>query len=182
MTPQIDGAFAALEKQRSELYARLDGVSQEQLSFKPGPANWCILEVMHHLILSERGTYQYMVKKNRAERLPNIPVISSLRFSLLYLLFTLPIKLKIPTEFVRPAADKTFNQLKLEWEETREKLRDFIEHLPPERLQAAIYRHPVVGLLTVYHALKFINTHFKHHLKQIKRLQKEKEFLSGGNR
>ncbi|HEX8097291.1 MAG TPA: hypothetical protein VF507_04620, partial [Pyrinomonadaceae bacterium] len=51
----VSDIFAAIEETRGRLYARAEGLSEEQDSFRAAPGTWCAREIIEHLaILEER--------------------------------------------------------------------------------------------------------------------------------
>ncbi len=44
-----------LQKGQDQLLSLIDGLSEEQASFKPGPDEWSALEVLRHVVGSKRG-------------------------------------------------------------------------------------------------------------------------------
>jgi hypothetical protein len=55
--------FDMIEDRRTILMASLDALGEEQLSFKPLPDAWSIKQVIHHLMLVEKGHYPVISKK-----------------------------------------------------------------------------------------------------------------------
>jgi uncharacterized damage-inducible protein DinB len=44
-----------IEEQRARLLTLLDGVSDEQAAFRPGPDQWSIADVLRHVVAAEEG-------------------------------------------------------------------------------------------------------------------------------
>lgn len=44
-----------IEDQRARLLGLLDGVSDEQAAFRPGPDQWSIIDVLRHVVAAEEG-------------------------------------------------------------------------------------------------------------------------------
>lgn len=172
MDPKLLQIFIRLEEDRNTLFTKLDTLNENQLTFKPGENKWSITEIVHHLVLSEQGAYRYMCKKNLAESLPQLGWTAAFRSVTLNFGMKLPLKYKAPRRGnIQPTGDVSYQQLKQEWQEVRENLRQFVEAFPAERMQVAIFRHPFTGYLTITQAFRFFEAHLKHHLKQIERIQ-----------
>lgn len=180
MNTRLEKLFHRMEANRAALLSSLEMFSENQLAYKPTGDRWSIKEVIQHLILSEQGTHRYLMKKNQAAFLPPAGLTATLRSIGLTLFLRLPIKFKVPSRAnVVPGGDASFSQLKQEWEETRQHLRQFIAELPPERRRVLIFRHPFMGYFNIYQTLRFIEEHIRHHLRQIQRIRTGKGFPAG---
>ena len=172
MDAKLEKIFERLEKERIRLFNSLNSLTESQFRHKPAPGKWSIGEIVHHLLLSEQGSYRYMTRKNQAESLPRLGLPAAFRSAALTASLRLPLKYKAPNvASIQPSGEASWDTLKEDWEETRKNLREFIDALPRERMKAAIYRHPYAGYFTVYQTLKFFEEHFQHHLKQIERIR-----------
>ena len=60
-----------------------------------------------------------------------------------------------------------------EWEEGRAGWKELVDSLPPEQARKAIFRHPVVGMLTLGQTLQFMDEHIKRHTGQVKRILRQ---------
>jgi hypothetical protein len=58
-----DTALALLERSRTKLLKAVEGVTEEQARWKPGPERWSILEYVEHLAVSDDGLVA-LVKKS----------------------------------------------------------------------------------------------------------------------
>jgi hypothetical protein len=172
MIPKLQLRFDTLENSRRVLLESLETLDEAQLQFQPEAGKWSIIEVLHHLLLSEQRTYSYMMKKNQAESLPKSGMGAALRSAALTLGLRLPLKYKSPQKISPPERGIPFPQLKGEWDASRRDLRQFLDSLPAERTRQLIFRHPVGGYFNIFHTLDFFEEHFRHHLKQIDRIQK----------
>ena len=54
-------ALEELNKSKKQLLSTLDGLSEDQLSFKPEPGSWSVAEIVEHLAISE-NTFNQMIK------------------------------------------------------------------------------------------------------------------------
>ncbi len=56
-----------LQKAHEELVAQLDGLSEEQARFKPGPDDWSVMEVLQHAVPAKRGVARLCAALARGE-------------------------------------------------------------------------------------------------------------------
>ena len=59
MLTALQRRHARLERQRFVLLERLDGYTDEQHAFQPGPSSWSLAGVVQHLILVEERLVGY---------------------------------------------------------------------------------------------------------------------------
>ena len=63
MTERVTEQFAKLEQDRAVLFARIEGLTAEQLCWRPSEAEWSVSCVLGHLILAEQLSLGYIRKK-----------------------------------------------------------------------------------------------------------------------
>lgn len=163
--------FTRIEEQRSEFMSLYDGLSSEQLRFKPGPGEWNLLQVMRHLVTAEKQSLLLIMRKTgRIERVSKAGAGARIRHLILRLALFLPIKFKAPK-----VADVTedypdLDQMKTEWDEVREGVRELIESSDDDFFTKAVYRHPRAGDMSLKQALEFFAMHLSHHMNQVRRI------------
>jgi hypothetical protein len=81
-------------------------------------------------------------------------------------------KVKVPARAkqVLPGADLDLPAVRHRWDVSREQLAHFLETIPPARLSAGIFQHPVGGWMTVGGILDFFLVHIIHHEYQLTRI------------
>lgn len=142
------------------------------LNRRPESGGWSALQVMEHLILSETLSLQYVRKKiGYGGTFDKRGLASVWRRFLLWAYLGTPIKFKAP---VLVAEDKlpehsSLADVRTRWEQLRADWTQFLEKLPPELTDRAIYKHPVAGRLGWPETIAFFNIHFNRHRKQIRR-------------
>ena len=87
----------------------------------------------------------------------------------------MPTKFKAPKGVDRSALpdESVFETTRKQWEAQRQELRHYLSHLPEERFDRELYKHPFAGKMTLRQMLKFFGMHIKRHQKQINRVLKE---------
>ncbi len=154
----------------NDLLDQLKKYPEERLNRPPRENAWSALQTMHHLILAEKYSVQYVRKKMSFEtKFKKVNAISNLRA------FGMNTYLGSPFKFAAPEAisgenlpDKSsFWETAKNWKEQRQELEKFLEDLPTEMWDKEIYKHPAVGRLSFNGMLSFFHAHFKRHRKQI---------------
>lgn len=167
--------FAALERRRQALLGELETLGDAALSFRPAPGTWSILEVVHHLVLLEQGILraahegpaQPRRRKNLRERIGCAGV---------WLVFKLRLRVRIPTNRVRPQPGLPLSRLKQEWAACRTSLEAYLDSTPASKLNETMFRHPIGGPMNVEQTLLFLTRHFDHHRRQISRIRRSGAF------
>jgi hypothetical protein len=159
-----------IELQRKWISDYITGVDHPKLNIRPAPGKWSVLEIVHHLYLSEKLTLDYLKKKlSFSPQLKKSGISTSIRFRLLILAMWQPFKLKAPApadvhyDNIDPA------ELLQLWSEQRKDLFEFLIEVPDSMIRAELYKHPVAGKLRLDHMLRFFYHHTKRHIQQIKR-------------
>ncbi len=181
MLPKLQLQFKQIEQLKSDLIESLDQINEDQLQFRIQPDSWNRLQVVQHLVIVEERTLAYMEKKiNSFPDAKNIEWTASIRSAFLILIQRLPFKYKVPTKRVAPEGDLVYSDLKQEWQSIRQKLQNFLEQFTTENVHFPILRHPIVGMLSIPQTLRFIEEHFKRHLKQFGRISAAEKKANNG--
>lgn len=177
---KIAEALDALEADREALTAELNQLSDEQLSFSTHPDVWTIHQVYCHMALAEQLLLFHVAEKELQGNAKSPKGSRGLRdkvaFGFMRMFFAVGIPVKAPTKSVIPPVEPPpLSHLGPKWAEMRGVIRQWIEGMDDERLQAPIVRHPFAKM-DVANALQFARWHFDRHRKQIQRLQKQPGF------
>ena len=164
--------FKKLNAQLDSLPVELSVFSHEELSRRPAPNAWSVLEIIQHMMIAEKGSLAYVKKKTSyPDSLNKAGISNRWRIFQMYLFLHLPIKVKAPAVV---AADKfrqdvTLETLLTEWKTNRAELNEFLENAPADWLNKLTYRHGFAGRITFDGMLLFFRDHFVRHRKQIDR-------------
>ena len=60
-----------VQKGHDQLAGLLEGMSEEQAAFKPGPDDWSVLELMAHVVTAKRGVARICARLARGEQVTN---------------------------------------------------------------------------------------------------------------
>lgn len=163
---------AAYQRQVEALFGEISSCSDAALNQRPPGGSWSVIQVMHHLIISEEQSLRYVQKKlSFNPKLNNAGLMEWLRARTLWFYLNVPIKFKAPPmvgdenlpEFV------SLDDTRARWLTIRKEWADYLEKMPAEVVGKAVYRHPIVGRLGWSGMFTFFTTHFNRHLKQIRR-------------
>jgi hypothetical protein len=176
----LEKEFSALEARREDLMTRLGELDDRALAFKPPGDSWSLLQVADHVLRSEAVSLEYMRKK-----LPHVGpssrsgLRSKWAFPLLRVVLSLPLRLKMPASIrdsLGPGEHIDLDELGERWVVLRSRLRDLLEGMPAELMKAPLFRHPIAGSMDLVRALRFLEAHFDHHLRQVDRLCSHPDF------
>jgi len=163
--------FNELELNRRSLIVKLNAIDDDILYFKPDIQSWTILQVCHHLIVSEELSLLYLNKKIKYNsKIPAAGIASSLRSFSLILALRIPFRLSAPQRVSEFPDILSWDDLKDRWEKVRDGMKKRLSTIPNNLKNKLLYKHPSVGRLTIYQMLTFFRTHIKRHESQISRL------------
>ena len=164
-----------LDKKLNKLFADLKTYSSEQLCKKPAPDSWSPIQILHHLILSEKYSRMYCEKKlSFNPKLKKAGMRANLRANFVDFYLSSPLKVSAPKAIgsdVLPMEDTLANVREI-WLAERVNLEKFIKDLPQEYADKEVYKHPLGGRMSIKGMMQFFDSHFRNHEKQIYRALK----------
>ena len=170
----------AVQKRLAKLNAETEGILQllvnlppETLHWMPSASGWSALQVVNHIYLSEKLSFDYVSRKiAEGATFPDVKAVSWFRSKGLTFTLASPLKVKSPKpvnmrdgQAVLPVQD-----LRPVWQDLRFKLLDFLETHEADLRRKMPYKHPYVGPLTLCQMLTFFRDHQRHHRRQIRRI------------
>lgn len=166
----LENKFTEIEGLKENIFRNLKTFDPEILQNKVDEKTWSPVQILSHLIFSERASVLYLKKKIKAgDDLENAWISSRWRMYLLRKAFNGNRKFKAPEALANPE-NLTLQQAEEEWNRVRSDLRDFLQSYPQKYRRKAIFRHPVAGRITVEQMLEFFKIHMLHHKKQIEKI------------
>lgn len=172
MDKKILTYFKRLERSKHNLLALVNGVPHEKLNTKPAEGRWSIAQVLYHMKEAEKLPLAYMKKKTLD---PNALYPSTLKQQLRS--YLLQISLFLPLKFEAPRVVKDgipeeihLEELKRDWEVVRKDMKAFLENLDPALYNKKIFKHPRIGMINIKQTMDFFQSHFDHHVPQVKGL------------
>jgi DinB superfamily len=168
-----------IEGTRASLLQSVEGLSDEQQTFRPAPERWSVAEIVEHLSMVEGGVVRVvgsLLKKGeagghpRGDAAPFAPVSIADAVEQ-----TRDVKLEAP-ETARPAGAPFSDSLD-RLRDSRAALLSFRPRV--KRLDGTLLRfpHPIWGPINLYQWLLFVGAHEQRHLAQIEAL---KETMNAG--
>ena len=155
---------------RRGILAEVEAMRPDQLTRKPTPDSWNVLEVVEHLVLIEqvvlRGLPEFDQLVVRPRTLANRfwhAVIRAILF------FNIPVK--VPSRGMKPTGTRTLEELKALWDKQHAWVSRYAEHVDRTGRDPAVFKHPVAGPLTLRQSLRLVVPHMGRHWNQIRRLR-----------
>ncbi|WP_109484565.1 DinB family protein [Occallatibacter savannae] len=170
-------SLSTLEEQKHELLRELNRWSPVQLAFHPSANEWSALNMLDHLIRTEREILAVIYRNDGQYH--RFGMTDRLKNRLLCALFRTGRKVKVPSSarMVLPAEEAEFSALVAEWDEIRTKLDQNLQRLLQSYTGVAVFRHPVAGWMDMPAVLDFLSVHLVHHGFQLARLRNASRHL-----
>ncbi len=157
-----------IEKERNDLLEKLSAFDDEYLNMKPRPGKWSVLQILNHLIKSEKLSVIYIKRKISGQsEIKQSSIKSKINAFILRTGLRLPIKLKAPDNVSDVPDYDTLENVKQNWDKVRRLFLSVIIDMPDGMLDKDVFKHPVTGKMNIKGAVDFFDSHFKHHLKQV---------------
>ncbi|MFT5169128.1 MAG: hypothetical protein ACI8P3_004376 [Saprospiraceae bacterium] len=176
LDPKLEKRLKMLDKKLNQLLEELKYYSEAQLNRKPGKGKWSAIQVMHHLLLAETGSFNYLQKKlGYNAELRNAGIQSWFRKQGLKFFLWAPFKWKAPPKIgdeYLPVHAGFWDTAKL-WIEQRNQLKSYLATLPPDVFKKEAYNHPRAGRMDINGMVGFFDQHFDRHHKQIRGIVKD---------
>lgn len=174
MDPQINDLLSKFESSWQKLMTQLESFPPALMNKQWAPGKWSVVQIMQHLTFAEGDSVKYMKYKLSTEKkFKKAGFKAWYRWLLLKIALLLPVKFKAPAALPPPKNSLSFSEAKEEWAAARSSMRELIETMSSEQLNAELYKHPIVGRMNMSQALKFMQEHFDRHEKQIMRVMEE---------
>ncbi len=144
----------------------------EQINAKPAPDSWSLGQVGIHLWMSAKGFFFKNADRCLANEKAETGKRKNMAGYLVFLFGTMPsVKVKMPTQVaVEPRAPESKEYLIAKLQEIKELSHQYIDKIPQSDVRLRT-RHPFLGWLNTAEWIQLCNIHFRHHLKQKKRIQ-----------
>ena len=164
--------FNPARKVQYDTFNWLQTWPREKLTQPEAPGKWSAIQVLDHLYQSQNGVYKYYQKKLRAEFLPVSTPMSWLRGRLLKFYLLSPFKFKAPSVLPQPENEGDLEKMQRQMQDLNTAFDKLIEMHGDRMKGRAIFRHPLMGRISFSDTLGFFHWHWKHHLRQLKRIEK----------
>ncbi len=167
----VQNRWKNLQKEQQELLEKLSKHSNEQLNKKPADGGWSPMEVIQHLVIAETGTLKYIQKKLSFDpKLEKTGFIQTMKYLLFVVFFRSPIKIKAPVKAIAEFPDfADFTATTNEWNEARVEFENWLQKAPDTLWDKQVFKHPLMGRISINHTVAFFYEHQRRHIKQILR-------------
>lgn len=169
MKDQLSAAIDGLEEAKTNFIELLEEYSRAERAKLP-VSGWSMLQVMEHVLISEQGALEYLKKKTKAPY-SEIPMHdpNASKSNLLKEAMLSEKKWQAPEGLPDPTGSQSFENMQIYWDNLRVKLFELIDGLDANYHNRLVFKHPVVGRLSLVETLEFMTHHIIHHTYQIKR-------------
>ncbi len=161
---------AAYRRRTAALLDHIAVYGDEQLNRLPASGGWSAMQVVHHLLLVDTLALRYVQRKLGFEPvLQRAGMAERLRLWRLWIYLHAPLKFKAP-EAVSEQRFPSFATLadtRRQWEQVAAAWQAFLEALPEDLCDKAVYRHPFVGRLSWGGLFVFLRWHLERHARQM---------------
>ncbi len=171
MTTDLTPYITRLSEAKDAFVRQLENCSREDRAKSP-EAGWNMLQVMEHVITSEKGTLEYMKRKTQApyNEIPIAGEENSAKSDQLITALKSDRKWKAPDILPEPTGAQSFENMLAYWDGVHDEYEAFLNQLNPAYYDREIFKHPFTGRLNLYQTLDFLTNHIVHHGHQINRL------------
>lgn len=172
----VEALWDELQAVRAEFLREVEGLSQRQADWKPGPNDWSVGEVVHHLTLAETATGKLTTKLTReaeaAGALASFPADLT-RFAPLP---PSPLGSAQAPQVVWPEHGKPIGELIATMKATRERSRQSIEKLATLDPRRLVFKHFRLGDLDLAQWWQLQADHDGLHLRQVREITRAPGF------
>jgi len=172
----VDALWRELEDARAELLREVDGISQPQSEWRPGPGEWSIGEVIDHLAIAEVATGKLTTKLTKEAATGGAPALfphDLTEFAAL----PKPASARLDApEFVQPTAGKPFDELLATLSAVRERSRQSFDRLAACDPRPLRFRHIHFGDMDLAQWWRLTGEHDRMHLAQVRDVKRASGF------
>lgn len=177
MTQQAIQEFDALDKDLNNLIDLLRPFSHAQLNKPATNGGWSAMQCIHHLMLAELSSQQYVQKKLSFN--PELKDYAQLsewgRKLMINTYMKTPLKVNAPKfltgEYL--PEESSFDETTQNWLAQRKDLRNYLSSLDASLYRKALMKHPFAGRISLTTMLSFFRAHLKRHQRQALRVLNE---------
>lgn len=172
MKKKIQATNARYSAKVEDLLNQLAPLGDDLLNKKPADGGWSAIQTLHHLILVEENSMAYIHKKlSFHPKLEKAGIRSMLQSFLLQISLWSPFKFKAPKAAAaeRIPDSALLADTRARWERIRHEWTVFLENMPVDLSEKAVYNHPIAGRLSWIQMINFMRAHFERHRGQVLR-------------
>lgn len=150
---------------------RADKYPDALIHWKPSENEWSLQQVLLHIIQIQNVAVTVLDKQmQKINELQNAGLKNWYRYILLRLALRSSKKFKAPKVVANMPNDVDLSSVREQWGQSLEQLSYLVENFPSSEKNKLIFRHPIIGWITIGQTTGFMLEHLKHHQKQIESL------------
>lgn len=181
MSGSAVNAFRLLQMQKESFLNDLASWNPAQLGFSCKSGSWSALQVLDHVVRTERGILGEM--RQNVRRCDRVPFVHRVKSDLLIVLMRSAARVKVPglvAPVILPGYEPDLAELTGAWNDTQTQLGQWVGELRENQTAYAGFRHPVSGWMSVLQAILFLAAHVRHHGYQLRRIRRRARWLRAG--
>ncbi|NQX92299.1 MAG: GNAT family N-acetyltransferase [Flavobacteriales bacterium] len=169
----IQAQLNQLNTNRSRFLQTLSEWTGEDRTRASRQSKWNAMQVAEHILTSEFGTLNYLIKKTQSGFDELMRVTDENRGNSRELNDKLRSdnRWKAPDVLPDPEGKMPLSELHEKWMKTGKGIDQFTLSFPSEHTDKLVFRHPFYGRFTLLQTLQFLSEHIVHHEHQLKRIQ-----------
>ena len=163
--------LAAFDARRSALLDELAALPEAALTAHPRTDKWSILEIVEHVIRAERVIFDGVATPDQLTPRPRT-VASRIRSVLVHAVLRFDISVEAPSKKMLPTGTRSLAELRAHWDENSGWLAAYAARIDARGDDPAVFRHMVIGPMTLAQSLRLRRAHLDRHMRQIRYLQR----------
>ena len=170
---KIQKQLDRMDQQKQVLMDLIRTLPDEKYRRQPHRDSWSVGQVANHLYLSESLSLAYLKKKlSYPETIPGFNLKSWWAVFLVKFTLWVNVKVKAPAKIDMWGEQEVLSpeELNQKWNLERKEMQSVISLHLPQFSSHLVYNHPFAGRMTMRQMLIFMNHHFHHHLRQVRRI------------
>lgn len=174
--PSLQSRYDRLERVTATLLTRIAAHTPAQQRFRPDDRAWNMLQVAEHLLSAEAGINQGLQKRPPAQATRRLTWRNHWNTFWLQVFLRLPLKFAAPRVLPPPQGAQSIDDIRAAWRTERETLYCTLADVPRDKLAFYAFKHPYTGGMDLAGMLDFMTNHVRHHLIQLKRIERHPQF------
>jgi hypothetical protein len=173
MDSAIQRRWQAMENMNSQILQEIKNWGTQELQHQNSSNDWNALQVIQHIIISEKGTLGYLMKKTSSgvEGLDKVTAMGKAAGTELQKALKSSEKWKAPNVMPDPEPIDLEKSIAY-WLSLRVKYEEFLGNLDPAFIPLEIFKHPLAGRIDLMDTLDFLSNHIQHHMYQLERIKR----------
>jgi hypothetical protein len=165
MLKDIQIAIDKLEEKRRSVINTLQSVSTDQLTRKPEPDKWSLLQELQHIVWGERAmrlSEEALRKNPMREQLKPGKLVDVVKNVL-----ENDVPVDVPHPSLEPDGNTSLSELQALWYRERQLLLALFETVKIKNVDAVMFSHPAAGPLNPLQTLELALIHLDYHYRRI---------------